>query len=131
LEQFASGTALARLFAEKTKCLLPEDRYIDAEYVFERARSGDQYALEVIDEFSHYLALSIVSISCVLDPELIILGGGVSGGADLFLERLKGLCAPVLQVMPRIEVTQLGLKAGVMGAVALTLHSTSKPSLFI
>lgn len=128
LEQFASGTALARSFMGKTS-FCPEDRHVDAELVFERARSGEQHALEVIDEFSHFLALSIVSISCVLDPELIILGGGVSGGADLFLERLKELCAPVLQVMPRIEVTRLGLKAGVMGAVALTLHSTSTPAL--
>lgn len=131
LEQFASGTGLTRLFKAKSELSLPEEYHIDAEYVFARARSGDQYALEVIDEFSHNLALALVSISCILDPELIILGGGVSGEADLFLERVKGLCAPVLQVMPRIEVTQLGLRAGVMGAVALTLHNTSGPPLLI
>ncbi|MGE5482029.1 MAG: ROK family protein, partial [Bacteroidota bacterium] len=90
---------------------------------------GDPRAREAVEDFTRYLAMSVVSIATVLDPEVIVLGGGVSQSADLFRDRLVELCAPVLQVMPRLEVSSLGVDAGVMGAVALTLHNTSENPL--
>ena len=96
----------------------------DAEVVFARAREGEPIACRVVEEFTRYLALALVSIVAVLDPEMIVLGGGVSESADVFRDRLVELCSPVLQVMPRVEVSRLGVDAGVMGAVALALHNT-------
>ena len=125
LESQASGTAIARKYLEvsaTTECL-------DAEQVFKLAGKGDPTALEVVEDFTKHLAMAIVSISTVLDPELIVLGGGVSKEADFFLEELKALAFPVLQVHPRLAVSELGDIAGVMGAVALTLHNTSDSPL--
>jgi predicted NBD/HSP70 family sugar kinase len=69
--------------------------------------------------------MAIVAISTVLDPEVVVLGGGVSQNAGLFRERIVELCTPVIQVMPRIEISALGNDAGIMGAVALILHQAS------
>ncbi|HBK69124.1 MAG TPA: hypothetical protein DEB05_04170 [Firmicutes bacterium] len=126
LESQASGNALATRFADI--CPSAPDN-IDAEYVFERARNGDSQAVAVIDDFTRHLALAIVGIATVLDPGLIVLGGGVAQGADLFLSQLEAYASPVLQVMPRLVTTQLGAEAGVMGAVALTLHNTNEDPL--
>lgn len=125
LESRASGTGVSQRYAE----LSSSKEKVSAEQVFAKAREGDPCALEVMEDFTKNLAMSIVSISTVLDPELIILGGGVSREAELFLPRLKELALPVLQVAPQIEVSQLGSKAGVMGAIALTLHNTNEDPL--
>ena len=121
LESHASGTGIAKRFLE----LSSSAESIDAETVFALARQDDPTAVEVVKDFTEHLAMAIVSISTVLDPELIILGGGVSRDADLFLPQLEKLAFPVLQAQPRLVVSELGSIAGVMGAVALTLHNTS------
>ena len=121
LESQASGTAIAQKYSEVSA----SSEEIDAEQVFKLARLGDQTALEVVEDFTKHLAMAIVSIATVLDPELIVLGGGVSKEADFFLSKLETLAFPVLQVHPRLAVSELGDIAGVMGAVALTLHNTS------
>ncbi|MCL6613678.1 MAG: ROK family protein, partial [Firmicutes bacterium] len=131
LEGFVSGPALARRYASLLEEMgkgphsevLPN---VDAEVVFARAREGEPIACRVVEEFTRYLALALVSIVAVLDPEMIVLGGGVSESADVFRDRLVELCSPVLQVMPRVEVSRLGVDAGVMGAVALALHNTKE-----
>lgn len=121
LESRASGTGIAQRYSE----LSASNKEVDAETVFKLARQGDTTARAVVKDFTEHLAMAIVSISTVLDPELIILGGGVSREADLFLPRLKDLAFPVLQTQPRLAVSELGEIAGVMGAVALTLHNTN------
>lgn len=125
LESRASGTAIAQRYSE----LSPTREPIDAESVFRLARKGDKIALDVVQDFTEHLAMAIVSISTVLDPQLIVLGGGVSREAEVFLQTLKSLAFPVLQVHPKIVVSELGDVAGVMGAVALTLHNTSDDPL--
>lgn len=127
LESRASGTAIAQRYAE----LSPSAEAIQAESVFKLAQEGEAIALEVIRDFTEHLAMAIVSISTVLDPQLIVLGGGVSREAEFFLQSLESLAFPVLQVHPKIAVSELGDIAGVMGAVALTLHNTSDDPLRI
>lgn len=121
LESWASGTGIAQKYAE----LGGTDEALDAETVFSLARKEDPIALQVVRGFAEHLAVAIVSISSVLDPELIILGGGVAKEADLFLPKLEELVFPVLQSHPRLAASKLGDIAGVMGAVALTLHNTN------
>ena len=49
------------------------------------AREGDRDALAVIDEFGRWVALGLVNLTNVLDPEMFVLGGGLAAGADLYL----------------------------------------------
>lgn len=125
LERTASGTGLASLYRLRA----PGGADADAEKVFELARAGDPAAVEAVEEFARHLSMAVLALAAVLDPEVIVLGGGVAGGADLFKDRLEELCCPVLQATPDIRVSSLGVDAGVMGAVALTLHSTTENPL--
>ena len=122
LERWACGRGISERYAE----LSSSSELIPAEDVFRLARQNDPTALEVVKGFSEHLALAVVSIATVLDPELIILCGGVSRDADLFLPQLEKLVFPVVQARPRLLVSELGDLAGVMGAVALTLHNTNE-----
>lgn len=125
LERTASGPGLALLYRE----LDPDDTDIDAGRVFDLVRMGDARALQAVDKFARHLSMAVLALATVLDPEVIVLGGGVANGADLFKEKIEELCSPVLQSMPEIRVSTLGVDAGVMGAVALTLHSTREDPL--
>ncbi len=128
LERTASGTGLASLYQKRVSCGTSGGD-VDAERVFELAREGDVAADDAVEEFVRHLSMAVLALATVLDPEVIVLGGGVAGGADLFKQRLQELCSPVLQAVPDIRVSSLGVDAGVMGAVALTLHGTSENPL--
>jgi predicted NBD/HSP70 family sugar kinase len=105
----------------------PEDQLasLTAEDVFNAAREHQPWAEAVLAETVDYLALAIASISLVLDPEVILLGGGVAKSADLLiepiLERLKGS----IPILPRIEASTLGYRAAVLGAIVKLLRMTS------
>lgn len=144
LESIASGPALAKRYADQRReptatgygdtiaaggARLDDGTVTGAEIVFDEARKGDPIAKRIVDEFAQALAMAVISIITVLDPEVIVLGGGVSQDADLFLGRLNELCRPAVQVMPKLVVSSLGVDAGVMGAVALTLHKTKEDPL--
>jgi glucokinase len=143
LEMLASGPAIARQFTEAMqnstgnrnkdnvkdnligeKTELGESGLTGAEIVFDEAARNHPVAKQIIEEFARNIAMAIIAITTVLDPEVVVLGGGVSQNAGLFRDRILELCTPVVQVMPRIEVSALGIDAGVMGAIALTLHHT-------
>lgn len=122
LESRASGTAIAEQYGAVANVEGP----IEAETVFALARQGDDKAKKIVADFAQHLSMAIVSISTILDPQRIILGGGVSLEADCFLPKLKELAFPVLQAVPDLVVSELAHKAGVMGAIALTLHNTNE-----
>jgi glucokinase-like ROK family protein len=127
LESVASGTGIAsRARAALKGHRSPDDlENLLAEDVFDAARQGQKWAWNVINETVDYLAVSIANLAVSFDPELIVLGGGVSRSADMLvgpiLERMQG----VIPTLPRLVVSSLGLRAGVMGAITNVLHNTS------
>jgi len=98
---------------------------LTAEMVFEAARRGDPLAQKVVDETVDYISMIVVSVAAILNPELIILGGGIARSADLLIEPIRQRVEGVVPVMPLIKASELGENAAVMGAIALVLHSTS------
>ena len=91
--------------------------------VFDAARAGDPAARQAVDREADHLSRALAGITAVLDPELVVLGGGVGSHAgDLLtgpvLDRLRHLV--VLQP-PRIEVSTLGGDAVLLGALAVGL----------
>jgi len=127
LESVASGTGIA----ERARSVLKSRRSpadleaLLAEDVFDAAREGQKWAWNLINETVDYLAVSIANLSVSFDPDLIVLGGGVSRSADLLvapiLQRIEG----TIPTLPRLVVSSLGLRAGVMGAITNVLHNTS------
>ena len=82
------------------------------------------WALQIVDETADYLSMVIANISTLLDPELIVLSGGVSNSTDMLIPPILGRLDGVIQHIPRLEVSTLGAKATVMGAISLILHLT-------
>jgi glucokinase len=128
-ERFASGTGLARMGQEAARRgdspVLAEHPggigAIDGEDVVAAARSGDVGALGALHELADWLGLGLANLVDLLDPELVLIGGGLADVADLFLDRARAVfSAQVLggagRTPTRVEVATLGSEAGVIGA---------------
>lgn len=96
---------------------------INAKIVIDAAKAGDLTAKAVFDEYVHGLAVGIINIINMLDPEVIVLGGGVSAAGAFLLDAVREAVKPMVffKTMPyaRIELAQLGNDAGIIGAAML------------
>ncbi|WP_426593807.1 ROK family protein [Cellulomonas sp. McL0617] len=89
------------------------------EQIFELARSGDPGALAAVDEFADDLASGAAAMSLAIDPELLVIGGGSSPGADVFLPRFTRTLATLCPLPPTVVVSTLGSEAVAMGGISL------------
>jgi glucokinase len=127
LESVASGTGIAERAREILKGKRTEDELenLTSEDVFEAAKKRQEWAWTIIDETVDYLAMAIANLSVAFDPELIILGGGVSRSANMLIEPILKRIDGTIPTLPKLVVSTLGLRAGVMGAITNVLHNTS------
>ncbi len=129
LETFASATAMIRyarklLETEPSSFLQTKTKgdpfRLNVEMIFEGVKSGDRVSEKTLKRFIHYLSMGISNLINIFDPEVIALGGGVSYGADVFLEDLREKTKEYTYVREknptRIEIAQLKNDAGLMGA---------------
>ncbi len=127
LETMASGTGIA----ERARQALKDQRdpaeleKLLAEDVFDAARRGQAWAKTVIDETVDYLAVAIANLIVCFDPELIVLGGGVTRSADLLIEPILKRIEGTIPTLPRLVVSPLERRAVVMGAITNVLHNTA------
>ena len=90
---------------------------VSARRVFAAAATGDQRALAVVAEEARLVAMTVCAIITVVDPELIVLGGGI-GRAPGFAESVTAELERIAPVMPAIRVSALGSDAVVDGCLA-------------
>jgi glucokinase len=123
LESIISGTGIA----ERANRVLAGQRReeLTSQDVFEAYRRGEAWSAAIVDATVDYLGIALVNISTLLDPEVIILGGGVSESADVLLPAVQARIKDILPVLPVIKVSTLGRRAAVMGAIVRTIHATS------
>lgn len=132
-ERFASGSALAaqaraaaragRLHAVVELAGGDIDS-IRGEHVQSAAQGGDAGALAVIEEFARWVALGLVNLTNAFDPAMIVLGGGLAVGAEVYLEPIRRcfadlLYSPDLRPHPVLRFAALGEHAGAIGAALL------------
>jgi glucokinase-like ROK family protein len=126
LESLASGTGIAKracqLLEQEKKSISPQG--LTAHHVFAAAREGEAWAEQVITETVDYLSLAIASISVMLDPEVVVLGGGVARSADLLIDPILGRLEGTVPFVPRLVASTLGRRAAAMGAIMLVLNAT-------
>lgn len=118
LESLASGPALARAFGAQ-----------GAEAVVEAARGGDRRAQEAVDQAAHHLGLAVASLVSALNPEVVVLGGGLgsSGALREGIQRAVAAHAqPVCAHGVRIEVSALGEAANLLGAAWMVFKRAGK-----
>ncbi|EQB74491.1 MAG: ROK family protein [Candidatus Thermoplasmatota archaeon] len=131
LEAIASGRGIERRVLENISAVKnstifsdmnPSD--IDAKKIFAAKKSGDMFAQLIVEETIYYLAVGIVNIINILDPEAIIIGGGISQeGEDLF-RPLKMAVREEMKSMKRPVKILKALKNGAdLGCIAITQYS--------
>lgn len=135
-EQFASGTGLGRFgrdaaeggHLEAVVDLAGGDpAAVRGEHVTAAARTGDPEALVVVGELSHWIALGLANLANVLDPAIIVIGGGLVEAADLFLPEVRTRFADLVMAGERrplapIVAAELGERAGAIGAALLAAN---------
>ena len=99
--------------------------------VFKMAAEGNSIALGIVKEALKYLAYGIGNISCVLDPELVIIGGGISILPPRFLEEIKMNIKEIIPFVPKIEFSKLGEDGVLIGAAVKVLEPLKRRGLVI
>ena len=95
----------------------------NARDIFTAARRGDPLARTIVDLVARRIAAHIAPIAAVAEAELLVLGGGLGMNGDLLLEPVRALLREWLPYPPRVEISNLGESAVLMGAVATGLQS--------
>jgi glucokinase len=127
LETLASGSGIADRARRILKDRWPADQLtaLTAEDVFNSARLHEPWAEEVLAETVDYLALLIASITLCFDPEIILLGGGVSKSADLLIEPILKRLKNSIPILPKLAPSSLGYRAAVYGSIVKLLRMAS------
>ncbi len=130
-ENYASASALMESAVEameKNKdSLLWElcpDKNLNGMIFFEAVRRNDKTATEVFDEFMTYLTAGILNIINSVQPDMLVIGGGISQVGDMILRPLKKNVAKYVytrdsEIQTQIVTAKLGNEAGVLGAALL------------
>jgi predicted NBD/HSP70 family sugar kinase len=94
-----------------------------AREVFRLAHEGDERALRAVAEEAGRLAFVVAAVAAVIDPELVVLGGGVGTNTDLLQEPMERILGRTTPLVPRIVAGTLGEHAVLAGAVAIGVRT--------
>lgn len=134
LEQYASATGIVYLAEQALKetdresSLRKVDK-IQAKDVFDHAKEGDVLALELVDRVCEILALALSHVAATVDPQVFVIGGGVSKAGDILIDTLKkhygknllnALCGK------EFRLATLGNDAGIFGSAKMMLDKVGK-----
>lgn len=128
LEQYASATGVVRLakrrLANNTDDTVLNIDAVTAKDVFDAVKAGDKVAMEIAEDFGKYLGNALSEIAVILDPELFVIGGGVSRAGEVLLDYIKkNYLKNALWDNNKVEfaLAKLGNDAGMYGAAKLAL----------
>jgi predicted NBD/HSP70 family sugar kinase len=96
---------------------------LTAERIFNAAQAGDATALATVEREAERLAVVVAAVAAIVDPELVILGGGIGANAELLLPRLERAVARLTPLRPPVVLSTLGADAIVLGAIATALDA--------
>jgi glucokinase len=116
-EVYASGRGLKMLASGEP-----------GESVIARARQGDADAVAVLEAYARWVAIGLSNLTNTSDPDVIVIGGGVSEAADVLMPMIQRwfvetLYSPEQRTHPQLRVAQLGEHAGAIGAALLAAFS--------
>lgn len=129
LEQYSSATGIVRLakrrLAQDDKASVLRTGEITAKSVFDAVMAGDEVAIEIAEVFGRYLGKGLGMIASVVNPEVIVIGGGVSNAGEVLIRYIepyyKKYAFPPCS-HARITMAMLGNDAGIYGAAGLILN---------
>ena len=129
LEQYASATGVVRMAKRKLAKTTDETSLkkfddLTAKDVFDEAKAGDKVALEIVNEVCEILGKTLGKIACVVNPEVFVIGGGVSKAGQILIDTVKKYYVPNTFTScrdARFELASLGNDAGMYGCMCLML----------
>ena len=132
LEQYASATGVVHLAQDlaeeyegdsRLKKMIDDGDEITSKIVFDLAKEHDYLANKVVDKVCYYLGLAAANISNTLNPESLVIGGGVSAAGDFLRKRVKKnfdeFAFATVRTSTVLKLAELGNDAGVIGAASL------------
>lgn len=129
LEQYASASGVVRLakrrLAEDDRPSVLREGELSARAVFDAVKAGDAVAVEIAERFGDYLGKGLAIVSCVVNPEIFVIGGGVSRAGEILLSfvepNFRKYTFPQCREA-RFTLAKLGNDAGIYGAAGLILR---------
>ena len=129
LEQYTSATGIVRLAKRKLaksseETSIREIPNLTAKDVFDAAKAGDAIAIGLVDEVCEILGSTLSNIACVVNPEIIVIGGGVSKAGNILLDNIKKHFVETSFMACRetkFALAGLGNDAGMYGCVEMLL----------
>ena len=130
VEQIASATGIAREARRMMKqsgedsAMRKFGDRISAKNVLDCAKAGDKLAMEVMETVSYYLGWALAIVSMTVDPEVFVIGGGVSKAGTFLTDMIRKYYeeyTPISENKAGIELATLGNDAGIYGAARLIL----------
>ena len=121
-EEAAAGDAIVRRHVEAG------GEPLDVPAIFAAAGAGDERARDVIDGECRLVAQAVVAVASVLDPQLVVLGGGI-GAREEMLPPVRRWLARLMRDPVEVRTSVLGHRASLVGALAVALH-TAHQALF-
>lgn len=132
LETVASATGVvrvARQLAEQyegssaIKAAIDNGDTVTSKDIFIAAEDGDKFANSVVERVSRYLGLAAANISNILNPDSVVIGGGVSAAGEFLRSRVEKyfvtFAFPQVKKSTKIKIAELGNDAGIIGAASL------------
>jgi predicted NBD/HSP70 family sugar kinase len=96
---------------------------LTAERIFTAAAAGDPTALATVQAEADRLAVVVAAVAAIVDPELVVLGGGIGANAAVLLPLLEAAVEHLTPLRPEVVLSELGSEAIVLGAVATALDA--------
>jgi len=102
---------------------------LSAHDVAEAARRGDRLARTAFERPGRFLGYAVANLISLFDPEVVVLGGGLAGAADLYFDTLRRTalerCQPLAARRVQVRVSRLGNDANLLGAARLALDTVA------
>lgn len=129
LEQYASATGIVRLAKKRLanvelKTSLSSVTNLSAKAIFDHAKAGDEVAISLVEELGKYLGLALSHVAACVDPQVFVIGGGVSKAGDILVDVIKKhYNKNILFALSNKEfrLAKLGNDAGIYGCAKLIL----------
>ena len=133
LEQYASATGIVKLardlLKDTDKDSALRNKALSAKAVFDAAKAGDEIAGKALARFGDYLGLGLADTATILDPDVFVIGGGVSKAGDMIIDLLTPAylenSTPVSKHV-KFKIASLGNDAGIYGAAAFVKEQLEK-----
>ncbi len=129
LEQYASATGIAKLARKKLAesdepSSMRRFKDVSAKTVWDAVKDGDKLAIEVAKQFGEYLGKGLAAIACVVNPEIFVIGGGVSKAGEILLDYIREPYKKYVFHASRntkFTLASLGNDAGIYGSARMVL----------